>query len=156
MVGVLAIACAERSQPAQLEPPDVRPDGIVAYLSAAPAAAPNEYIVRVLTRRGVAVEDPGSFVAAVQLPSSTVTFLADAGTGEVVRAVGTSAGTLRVAGAAPAGVAGGELFAVRLRAARAEDINALRLELSEINDRSGASLQRALIVLPYVTWSARR
>ncbi|HJU73737.1 MAG TPA: hypothetical protein VJ717_08310, partial [Gemmatimonadaceae bacterium] len=145
-------ACAEHSRPSQVEPPAVRPDGIVAYLVAAPAGAPNEYIVRAVTRHGIAVEGAASFVAAVRIPARTVAFISDASDAQVVRASSMSDETFRIAGAAPEGMSSGELFTLRLRAARAEDVNALRLELTEINDRSGASLKGGLVVLPYVTW----
>ena len=156
LVVALLSACAERPHPAQLEPPPVRADGIVAYLVAAPATLPNEYIVRAVTRRGVAIEDPGSFVVAVRLASPSVAFVADASDAQAVRVMSTSDTALRVAGAAPEGLASGELFAVRLRAARATDLNALRLEVTELNDRSGVSLRSVLVVLTPVTWTSLR
>ncbi len=149
-------ACAERSHPAQLEPPLVRADGIVAYLLATPAGAPNEYIVRAVARRGVAVEDPGSFVAVVRLASPSVTFVGDASDANAMRVMAASETGIRVAGAAPEGMASGELFALRVRAPRAADLNALRLELVELNDRSGVSLRSALVILPHVSWTPLR
>lgn len=155
-MSVALSACAERSHPAQLEPPPVRADGIVAYLVVTPAAAPNEYIVRAVARRGLAVEDPGSFVAVVRSASRSVTFVGDASDTQAMRVVATSDTAFRVAGAAPEGLISGELFALRLRAPRASDLNALRLELPELNDRSGISLRSTLVVLPNVTWTALR
>jgi hypothetical protein len=147
------VACAEHSQVSAIEPPAVRPDGIVAFIAVAPGALPNEYVVRALTRRGVAVEDPGSFVAAIQLGSRNVRFVADGSEGNALRVIAPSDTVVRVAGAAPDGLASGELFAVKVRAASVRDINALVLEISELNDRSGASLRPALTVLRQVTWT---
>jgi hypothetical protein len=151
----LVAACAEHSQPSQLEPPAVRPDAVVAYLTASPGSTPNEYVVRAVAKRGVAVEDPGSFVAAVRFPSRTVSFIADASTGDAARAIAPTGGAIRVAGAAPEGLKSGELFAVRLRASRASDINGLVLEISELNDRSGISLRPKLALLQHVSWIGR-
>lgn len=151
-----ALACAEHSQPSQIEPPVVRPDGIVAYLVATPAAAPNEYIVRAVARRGIAVEDPGSYVAAVRLPTRNITFVSDASDANAMRVISPSDTALRVAGASPEGLASGELFAMRLRAPRAADLNALQLEIAELNDRSGASLKPRLVVLRHVSWVRTR
>ncbi len=150
-------ACMER-QPLQLEPPMVRADGIVAYLVATPAAAPNEYIVRVMARHGVALEDPGSFVAALQWTSPTLAFVADAsdaGSG-ALRVVAPSALTVRVAGAADQGIVNGELFAVRVRAPASEQVNTLRLTITDINDRSGVSMRPKLVVVPTVSWTVPR
>jgi hypothetical protein len=151
-----ALACAEHSQPSQIEPPAVRADGIVAYLVATPASTPNEYIVRAVARRGVAVEDPGSFVASVRLLSRRIAYVADASDAQALRVISPSDSTLRVAGAAPEGLASGELFALRVRASRATDLNSLTLEIGELNDRSGASLRSALVVLPHVSWVQTR
>jgi hypothetical protein len=151
-----AFACAEYSQPSAIEPPAVRADGIVAYLVATAATVPNEYLVRAVARRGVAVEDPGSFVATLRFRSRAIAFVSDASANDALRAVAPSDTAVRVAGASPQGLELGELFAVRLRAARAGDLNALQLEIAELNDRSGASLRPALIVLPHVSWTSRR
>ena len=140
----------------QLEPPIVRADGIVAYLVATPAAKPNEYIVRAVARRGVGLEDPGSFVAALQWTSATLTFIADASDGAAIRVVAPSAMAVRVAGAADQGIVSGELFAVRVRAPGSADINSLRLEITDLNDRSGVSMRSALVVAPAVSWTAPR
>ncbi|MGH7712085.1 MAG: hypothetical protein ACREOG_12415 [Gemmatimonadaceae bacterium] len=134
----------------------VRADGIVAYLVVTPAGQPNEYVVRAVARRGVAVEDPGSFVAAVRLVSRSITFVSDASDANALRVISPSDTALRVAGAAPEGLASGELFAVRLRASRASDLSSLQLEVAELNDRSGASLRTALVVLPHVSWISPR
>jgi hypothetical protein len=149
-------ACAEHSQPGQLEPPPVRADGIVAYLVATPTATPNEYIVRAVTRRGLAVEDPSSFVAIVHVGLRSVTFVADISDAQAIRALAASDTAYRIAGAAPEGLTSGELFALRVRAPRASDLNGLRLELAELNDRSGISLRSTLVVLPNVTWTSLR
>ena len=149
------LGCVERSQPAQLEPPPVRPDGVVAYLVATATSAPNEYVLRAVTRHGIAVEGPASFVAALEFASANVKYLADASDTRTLRAVSTGDRIVRVAGAAPEGLASGELFAVRVAAAHTRDINSVRLQLSEINDQSGASLRSVLVVLPHMTWSAR-
>jgi len=140
----------------QLEPPIVRADGIVAYLIATPAAEPNEYIVRAVARRGVALEDPGSFVAALQWTSPTLSFVADASDGGAVRVVAPSAMRVRVAGAADQGIVNGELFALRVRAPGSAQINTLRLEITDLNDRSGISMRSALVVVPAVTWTVPR
>ncbi|MGH7695220.1 MAG: hypothetical protein ACRENH_09565 [Gemmatimonadaceae bacterium] len=154
--GLLVLfGCMER-QPLQLEPPVVKADGIVAYLIATPAAQPNEYIVRAVARHGVALEDAGSFVAALQWTSATVTFVADASEGGVVRVVAPSATTVRVAGASDQGIASGELFALRVRAPASEQVNRLRLEITDLNDRSGVSMRSALVVVPTVTWTVQR
>jgi len=145
--------CMER-QPLQLEPPIVKADGIVAYLIATPTPEPNEYIVRAVARHGVALEDAGSFVAALRWASATVTFVADASDGAAVRVVAPSATTVRVAGASDQGIASGELFAVRVRAPASEQVNGLRLEITDLNDRSGVSMRSALVVVPAVTWTA--
>jgi hypothetical protein len=150
------MGCAEHSQPSQLEPAAVRADGIVAYLVATRGAVPNEYVVRAVTRRGVAVEDPGSFVARLHLAAGGVTFVSDASDTHALRVMGTADAVLRVAGAAPQGLATGELFAVRLRAPRPSDLNALQLEIAELNDRSGISLRPALVVIPQLSWTAPR
>ena len=156
LIVAAALACAEHSQPSQIEPPAVRPHGIVAYLVATPAAAPNEYIVRAVARRGVAVEDPGSFVATVRLATRNVAFISDASDANALRVIAPSDTALRVAAAAPEGLASGELFAVRLRASRAADLNSLQLEIAELNDRSGASLRPTLVVLQHVSWVSSR
>lgn len=148
-------ACMEW-QPMQLEPPIVKADGIVAYLVAAPTSKPNEYIVRAVARRGVALEDPGSFVAALQWTLPTLTFVADASDGGAIRVVAPGALTVRVAGAADQGIVNGELFALRVRAPGSAEINALRLEITDLNDRSGASMRSALVVVPAVSWTAPR
>jgi hypothetical protein len=154
LAGAVALsACVERS-PVHLEPAPVRADGIVAYLVAAPAALPNEYIVRAVARRGVAVEDPGSFVAAVRL-AVKVTYVTDASNADAMRVVSPSDTAFRVAGASPEGLVSSELFALRVRAARATDLNDLRLEVAELNDRSGASLRAVLVIVPHVTWASR-
>lgn len=153
---LVACACAEYTPPLQIEPPVVRPDGVVAYLVASQGPGPNEYTVRAVAKHGVAVEDPGSFVAALSLPSRNVMFLADASAGDAARAVAVNGNAVRVAGAAPAGLATGELFAVRLRASRANDVNGLTLEVSELSDRSGISLRPKLVVLDHVSWIGRR
>lgn len=152
---VATSACMER-QPLQLEPPIVRADGIVAYLVAAPTSKPNEYIVRAVARRGVALEDPGSFVAALQWTSTTLTFIGDASDGGAIRVMALGALTVRVAGAADQGIVSGELFAVRVQAPAAADVNTLRLEITDLNDRSGASMRTALVVVPAVSWTAPR
>lgn len=154
LVGSLS-ACIER-QPMQLEPPAVRPNAIVAYLVATPAEAPNEYVVRAVTRHGVALEDPGSFVAALNLAATSVTFIADASDANAVRVVAPAIPAVRVAGASDQGIANGELFALRVRAASADQINGLRLEISDLNDRSGASMRHALLVVPTVSWVSPR
>jgi hypothetical protein len=128
---------------------------VVAYLTASPGSAPNEYVVRAVAKRGLAVEDAGSFVATVKLPSGNVAFISDASASDAARAVAPSASAIRVAGAAPEGLATGELFAVRLRASRASDVNGLLLEISELNDRSGISLRPKLAVLEQVSWIGR-
>lgn len=156
LIVAAALACAEHSQPSQIEPPAVRPDGIVAYLVATPAAAPNEYIVRAVARRGIAVEDPGSFVATVRLATRNIAFVSDASDANALRVMSPSDTALRVAAAAPEGLASGELFAVRVRASRASDLNSLQLEIGELNDRSGATLKPALVVLPHVSWLSPR
>ena len=155
LVLLVLVACMER-QPMQLEPPIVKADGIVAYLVATPTPKPNEYIVRAVARHGVALEDPGSFVAALHWTSATVTFVADASDGGVVRVVAPSATTVRVAGASDQGIASGELFAVRVRAPASEYVNNLRLEITDLNDRSGVSMRSALVVVPTVTWTVPR
>jgi hypothetical protein len=152
---LVVTACVERSQPLQLDAPPVRADGIVAFLNAAPAGAPNEYIVRAVTRRGVAVEDPGSFVAVVHGLGTRVSYVADASDAAALRVWSPAATEVRVAGAAADGLASGELFALRVRVARAADVNELRLELRELNDRSGASLRDALTLQSAVTWTLR-
>ena len=153
---LLALAACMERQPLQLETPPVRADGIVAYLVAAPTSQPNVYIVRAVARRGVALEDPGSFVAALQWTSPTLTFVADASDGGAIRAVSPGARTVRVAGAADQGIVNGELFALRVQAPGSADINTLRLEITDLNDRSGASMRSALVVVPAVSWTASR
>jgi hypothetical protein len=158
MLGLLLVAmsaCVER-QPLQLESPSVRADGIVAYLVAAPSSTPNEYVVRAVARHGVALEDPGSFVAALQWTSPTLTFVADASDGGAIRVVAPGARTVRVAGAADQGIINGELFALRVHAPGSADINTLRLEITDLNDRSGASMRSALVVVPAVSWTSPR
>jgi len=152
LVLVAVLACAEYSQPAQVEPPAVRPDGIVAYLIASPSTAPNEYVVRAVSKRGVAVEDPASFLATLRLSPRGVVYVSDLSDQGALRVISASDTALRIAGASPEGLASGELFAVRLRAARAADLNALHLEIGELNDRSGISLRPTLVVLPHVAW----
>lgn len=134
----------------------MRADGIVAYLVATPSATPNEYIVRGVARRGLAVEDPSSFVAIVRVPLRSVTFVADVSDAQAIRALAASDTAYRIAGAASEGLTNGELFALRVRASRAADLNGLRLEVSELNDRSGISLRSTLVVLPNVTWTSLR
>jgi hypothetical protein len=150
-----AVACIERSQPLQLDAPPVRANAIVAFLSAAPAGPPNEYIVRAVTRHGVAVEDPGSFVAALLGLGARVSYAGDASDAAALRVWSPERSELRVAGAAADGLPSGELFAVRVRALRAADLNDLRLEIRELNDRSGASLRDVLTTQPAVTWTVR-
>ncbi len=152
---IALLACMER-QPLQLEPSVVHADGIVAYLVATPAAEPNEYVVRAVARHGVALEDPASFVAALQWTSATLTFVADASDGEALRVVAPSALTVRVAGAADQGIVNGELFAVRLRAPGSEQVNTLRLTITDLNDRSGISMRSKLVVVPTVSWTVPR
>ena len=156
LIVAAALACAEHSQPSQIEPPAVRPDGIVAYLIATPAAVPNEFIVRAVARRGIAVEDPGSFVATVRLATRYIEFVSDASDANALRVMSPRDTALRVADAATEGLASGELFAVRLRASRAADLNSLQLEIAELNDRSGASLRPTLVVLQHVSWVSPR
>ena len=157
VLGLLLVLCGcmER-QPMQLEPPIVKADGIVAYLVATPTAEPNEYIVRAVARHGVALEDAGSFVASLQWASATVTFVADASDGAAVRVVAPGTTTVRVAGASDQGIRSGELFAVRVRAPASEHVNRLRLEITDLNDRSGVSMRSALVVVPTVTWTNPR
>lgn len=154
-VFVLALAglagCLERL-PMQLEPPAVKPNGIVAYLQATPGTKPNEYVVRAIARRGIALEDPGSFVAAIRWTSPNVAFVADASDGQAIRVVAPDARHVRVAAAAEGGIANGELFALRLTAPNAGQLNELRLEISDLNDRSGASIRAALVVVPTMSW----
>lgn len=134
----------------------VRADGIVAYLVATPAAQPNEYVVRAVARRGVSLEDPGSFVAALEWTSPTLTFVSDASAANAVRVVAPSATAVRVAGAADQGIVNGELFALRVRAPSATQVNALRLAITDLNDRSGISMRSALVVVPTVSWISPR
>jgi hypothetical protein len=141
-------------QPMRLEPPIVKAGGIVAYLVAAPSSKPNEYIVRAVARRGVALEDPGSFVAALRWTSPSLTFVADASDAGAIRVVAPGALNVRVAGAADRGIVNGELFALRVQAPGSADINTLRLEITDLNDRSGASMRSALVVVPAVSWTA--
>ncbi|MGQ0640622.1 MAG: hypothetical protein ACT4P6_07605 [Gemmatimonadaceae bacterium] len=150
---VAATGCAEHSQPSQIEPPAVRADGVVAYLVASPGNATNEFFVRAVTRRGVAVEELGSFVASVRLSSRGVSYVADGSDANALRVISPSDTALRVAGASPEGLASGELFALRLRASRATDLNGLRLEITELNDRSGVSLRPTLVVIAHVSWT---
>jgi hypothetical protein len=146
-------ACAEYSQPSQIEPPAVRPNEVVAYLVATPGTVANEYVVRAVARRGVAVEDPASFVASVRLAAHGIAYLSDASDANAMRVISASDTALRIAGAAPEGLASGELFALRVRAGRAADLNSLQLEIAELNDRSGVSLRQVLVVIPHVSWT---
>ncbi len=155
LVLLMLCSCMER-QPLQLEPSIVPADGIVAYLVATPAAEPNEYIVRAVARHGVALEDAGSFVAALQWTTATLTFVADASDGGALRVVAPSAMAVRVAGAADQGIVSGELFAVRVRAPGSAQVNTLRLEITDLNDRSGISMRSKLVIVPAVSWTAPR
>ncbi|MGQ0538759.1 MAG: hypothetical protein ACT4R6_07410 [Gemmatimonadaceae bacterium] len=151
LFSLAVLACGERSQPAQLEPPDVRPDRVIAYLAVTQSdGARDEYVVRAVVRHGAAVEEPASFVAALRSAGGRLTYVGEIADAGMLRAIAPSDTVIRVAGASSEGIRGGELFALRLRVARASELAALRLELSDLNDRSGASIRRSLTVLPPV------